>query len=492
MKDGRVKEETIDKGLERVFDLIDKLYATTSVEVDMDHLHEEARIAAEKCIVLLKNDGILPLEKEQENLLVIGKLAEDPSYMGGGSGHMNGHKIDTYLDEVKKIVPGAAYAPGYQLIQDFPPVEPVVPELITEAARMAKEADKVIVFAGLGYCYESEGYDRASIQLPEGQQVLLDELVKVNRNIILVLSCASVLDISRWADKVSAIVYNSLGGESVASATVNILFGNAEPGGRLAESWPVCEEHNPAYTNFTRKCKDKQNVTYGEDIYVGYRWYEKRKLPVLYPFGHGLSYTTFEIGQPVISKKDITPDDVLTVAVPVKNTGDRAGSQVIQMYVAHVTDSICDHPMKELRGFAKVVLQPGEEKNVTIKLDKKAFQFFAPAQNKWIIEDGGYELCIGTSSEDIAYNEPVLMTGGDKPFIYTEMTPLAWFVASEKYHKILQEHLPPEVDLMMNQSTFEWCCLCLPLPFYKVTEPYLGKPMMTEEQARFVLEKMNE
>jgi hypothetical protein len=232
--------------------------------------------------------------------------------------------------------------------------------------------------------------------------------------------------------------------------------------------------------NFTRSCQDNPDVVYGEGIYIGYRWYEKRKLPVLYPFGHGLSYTTFEIGKPELSVRNITPDKSLEVKLSVKNTGTRKGSQVIQLYLSHKADSICDHPVKELKTFAKVTLS------------RKDFEFYAPAQKKWIVEDGGYTLCIGTSSAEILYEELVMMTGGDTPFIYTEMTPLAWFIASDKYHKILQENLPPEVDLMMNQSTFEWCCLCVPLPYYKVTETYLGKPMMTKEQADFVLQKMNQ
>jgi len=492
VQDGRVKEESIDAGLERMFDLIDKLYSTTPVEVDMDALHEKAREAAEQCIVLLKNNGVLPLNKGCEKLLIVGGLAEDPSYMGGGSGHMCGYKVDTYLDAIRSMAPGAAYAPGYQVIEGFPPSEPAVPELIQEAVEAAGKADKIIVIAGLGYCYESEGYDRADIQLPEGQRALLDELVKLNKDIILVLSCGSVLDISPWADKVSAVVYNSLGGEAVAGATANVLFGAAEPGGRLAESWPVREEHTPAYMNFTRACQDMADVVYGEDIYVGYRWYEKRRLPVLYPFGHGLSYTSFELGKPVLSARELKPGGKLTVTVPVKNTGSRAGSQVVQLYLSYIDGSICDHPVKELKAFAKVRLQPGESGEAVMELSDKAFKFFAPAQDKWILEDGGYTLSIGTSSADIAYEEPMLVTGGDKPFIYTPMTPLAWFIASEKYHEILRANMPPEVDRMMNQDTFEWCCLCAPLPFYKVVEPFLGSPMMTQEQADYVLRKMNE
>jgi beta-glucosidase len=234
------------------------------------------------------------------------------------------------------------------------------------------------------------------------------------------------------------------------------------------------------------------DVLYGEDIYVGYRYYEKRKMSVLYPFGYGLSYTTFEIGKPVLSKTNVTPSDTIEVKVPVTNTGKRPGSQVIQLYIQPKAAAICDRPIKELKAFAKVKLNPDETKEVVLKLDRKAFEFFAPMQNRWIVEDGAYSVCIGTSVEDIWHEELVVVSGGDVPYVYTNMTPLAWFIASDKYHKILQENLPPEVDQMMNQSTFEWCCLMAPLPYYKVVEPLLGSPMMTPEQADLVLKKMNE
>lgn len=494
VREGRVQEETIDRSLERVFDLMDRLYQVTPAQADMEALHEEARMAAEQCIVLLKNDGILPLNQAEEKnrrVLVVGALAEKPSYMGGGSGHMNGYQIEPYLDELRKALPDLAYTPGYQLIEDFPPQEPAVPELITEAVSAAKDADKVIVFAGLGYCYESEGYDRASIQLPEGQQKLLDELVKVNKSIILVLSCASVLDITRWNDRVSAIVYNSLGGEAVAPATVNVLFGAAEPGGRLAESWPVYEEHTPAYMNFARKCQDKPDVVYGEDIYVGYRWYEKRKLPVLYPFGHGLSYTSFKLGKPMLSSRCISKEDVLTVTVPIKNTGERAGSQVLQLYISYPETSVMDHPVKELKAFGKISLNAGETGELTLMMHGRDLQCFSATQNRWILENGAYRLLLGTSAQTILYEENIIATDGDQPIRYTEMTPLAWFVASDKYHRILRENFPPQVDEMMNQDTYEWCCLCVAMPFYKVTEEFLNF-LLTKEDVAFILEKMNE
>ena len=513
--EGEILEEQIDAGLERVLELVDRLYDTKPVQVDMEALHQEARQMAAQSMVLLKNDGILPLCKEK-SLLIVGALAETPSYMGGGSGHMNGWKIDSCLEEIRKYVPSARYAPGYVLKEGFPPREPVSEELIEEAVKAARGADTVIVFAGPGYCTESEGYDRENIELPEGQKRLLDELTKVSSRIVLVLSCASVLNISPWRDKLAAILYTSLGGEAVGGASADVVFGASEPGGRLAETWPLCEEHTPAYMNFTRGGKDMSNVIYGEDIYVGYRWYEKRKLDVMYPFGHGLSYSSFEIGNPEVKisggsekktslKADkkaeqkavtsvpfrISPKDEIELTVPVTNTGSRSGSEVIQIYISWPENSICDHPVKELKAFAKVSAGEGETKEAVIKLKCRDFAFFAPSQNKWIIEDGAYTIHIGKSSEKILYSLEMFMHGGDIPYIYTEMTPLAWFIGSPKYHKILKEDFPPEVELQMNQDTFEWCCLCLPLPFYKVTEGYLGKPIMTKEQMQDVLKKMN-
>ena len=491
VEEGRIQEAILDASLERLFDLVDRISATGPAQADMESFHRKARQAAEQCMVLLQNDGILPLAKKQKNLLLVGALAEDPSYMGGGSGHMNGWKVPSYLDTIRALVPEAEYAPGYLRVQGWPPVEPAQPELIREAVEKAKTAESVLVFAGLGYCYESEGYDRPDIQLPEGQRRLLDELVKIGRPLVLVLSCGSVLDITPWKDRLSAVLYNSLGGEAVAEATARVLFGEAEPGGRLAETWPLYEEHTPAYLNFTRSCQDRADVMYGEDIYVGYRWFEKRRLPVAYPFGHGLSYTRFALSRPILSSHAFHPEDTLTIRVPVQNTGDRPGSQVVQLYLSYPEKSITDHPVKELKAFDKVFLQPNESAEAVLTLRKRDFAFFAPAQERWILEDGGYRLQIGTSSAQIAYEEPLLVSGGDVPFFYTEMTPLTWFLLSEKYHRILRDMLPPQVDQMMNQETFEWCCLCMPLPFYKVTEPFLGAPMMTKEQMDLVLQEMN-
>lgn len=383
------------------------------------------------------------------------------------------------------------YEPGYTRQIGWPPVEEADAGLYEKAIAAAKEAETVIMFAGLGYCYESEGYDRKDIQLPAGQKLLLDTVTSMKKKVILVLFCGSVLDIAPWTDQLNAVLYPGLGGEAAGGAIANILFGKAEPGGRLAETWPVCEEHNPAYMNFALGGEDMPDVVYGEDIYVGYRWYEKRKLPVLYPFGHGLSYTEFEVGRPVFSATEMKPQTEIAVSVPVKNIGKCAGSQVVQLYIARDGESICKHPVKELKTFGKVYLEPGKTSEICLKLTDEAFRFYSPSQKKWLLEDGGYKIMIGTSSAEILYEQTIILTGGDIPYVYNEMTPLAWFVASEKFHRILQENFPPQVDYVMRQETFEWCCLIVPMPFYKITEPFMGEPAMNREQMQFVLDEMN-
>lgn len=491
VRNGVVDEETINRSVERLLDFLECIRNTEPAKVDMDEFHEKARIFAERSMVLLKNDGILPLGEKQENLLVVGRLAETPSYMGGGSGHMNGYRVENYLDEIRKIVPDAAYAPGYELAGKYPPIEPGVAKLIDEAVEKAKVADKVIVFAGLGYGHESEGYDRENMKLPEGQDILLDKLVEVNRNVILVLSCGSVLDISKWNDNVQAVLYNGLGGEAVGSATVNVLFGKSEPGGRLAESWPVCEEHTPAYMNFAHMNEMHPDIMYGEEIYVGYRWYQKRKLPVLYPFGYGLSYTKFKVGEPVFSQTSLKAGEEIEVEVSITNLGERAGSQVVQLYTGKEKPSVVDRPERQLLTFSKVWLEPGETKRVVLHVKADDLRYFDTIQNKWLLEEGAYRIMIGTSCEDICHVGIVTVIDGDRTMIYTEMTPFVWFANSEKFQKIMQENFPPQVAAMMNPAVVPMMSLAFALPIYRYTEPIFGAPIFNEESLAMVLKKMN-
>ncbi len=492
VKNGEIDEKLVDEALYRVLSLCERLENTPSCEADMAVLHEKAREAAEKSIVLLENKSVLPLRSRSgEKLLVVGSLAERPSYMGGGSGHMNGWRIDKPLEEIEKhCTHPVAFAKGYESVTGYPPRDVINRELIEEAAGKAAEADTIIVFAGLDYCYESEGYDRRDIMLPESQRLLLERLMEKNRNIVLIVSAGSAIDLSAYKGKMAAIVYTGYAGEAFGSAIANILFGQAEPGGRLSESFPLCLEHTPAALNFAEDQMDMQNVSYGEGVFVGYRWYEARKLPVAYPFGHGLSYTEFEYNDFTLSREALRPGDGLDVSVSVKNVGTRRGSQVIQVYVGDEKSSV-RRPMKELKGFDKLELDPGEERKLTVHLDADAFSFFSEQQNKWVTESGYFTVCIGLSSQNILWRGRVNMTEGEPGIIYTRMTPLVWFLKSERFMALMKQTCPPELYHVFELKKYDGTALIAPLPFYKMTENYLGQVLMTDEQVDCILRYMN-
>lgn len=493
VNNGKIDEKLLDEALYRVLSLCARLEDTPACEADMAELHESAREAAEKSIVLLENKGVLPLKPEsREKLLVVGSLAENPSYMGGGSGHMNGWRIDKPLAEIeKRCAHPVAFAKGYESVTGYPPEDVVNPELLEEAARKAAEADTVIVFAGLDYCYESEGYDRRDILLPESQRLLLERLMRANGNIVLVVSAGSVIDLSAYKDKLAAIVYTGYAGEAFGSAIANILFGLAEPGGRLSESFPLCLEHSPAALNFAEDQMDMQNVSYGEGVFVGYRWYEARKLPVAYPFGHGLSYTKFEIKDCALSSETMRAGEGLDVNLRVKNVGARRGSQVIQVYVGDEKSSV-RRPPKELKAFHKLTLDPGEERKLTVHLDTDAFSFFSEQQNKWITESGFFSVYIGLSSQNILWQGRVNMTEGEPGIVYTRMTPLVWFLKSERFMALMKQTCPPELYHVFEMEKYDGTALIAPLPFYKMAENYLGQVLMTDEQIDSILRYMNE
>ena len=493
VRSGEISEDVIDEELGRVLSLCDSLEDIPACELDMDALHEEAQEAAEQCLVLLQNDGILPLSPEMaaRDLLVVGSLAVNPSYYGGGSGHMNGYLIDRPLDEIRKIAGDeVAFAKGYETKGGWPPADTADESLIREALDAASRAKVVIFFAGLEYCYESEGYDRADIQLPESQRLLLNQLLERECRVVIVASSGSVLDLAPYADRAAAVIYSGLAGEGFGGALARILFGFAEPGGRLSETFPLREEDTPAYLSFTRDCRDGVDVDYGEGIYVGYRWYDAKGMEVLYPFGYGLSYTQFEISDLAVDRETFTKEGTLTVSLKVKNVGARAGSEVVQIYVRDV-ESLAPRPVKELKAFAKVRLQPGEEQTVTVQLHKDAFSYYSERMDSWVAESGDFEIMAGTSSRDIVMTKTITLTGGDRAFVYDRMTPLAWFVKEPKFLEIVKQEMPDQY-VFFRQETFEWLCLVLPLPFYKMSEPYLGFPILTEEQVEYLLMRMNE
>lgn len=416
VQNGTLSESVLDTTCERILNIVYR-YVENRDETavfDLDADHEMARKIAQETIVLLKNeDDILPLAKGAK-VAFIGKYAQEPRFQGGGSSHINCKKVTSALDAVKEAgISNITFAKGFHDKVD------AVDELLeAEAVKAAAEAEVAVVFAGLPDAFESEGFDREHMRMPECQNHLIDEILKVQPNTVVVLHNGSVVEMP-WVNEVKGIAEAYLGGEAVGGAVVDILFGDVNPSAKLAETFPYQLEDNPSYLSGFG-CGD--TVNYAEGIFVGYRYYDKKNMPVMFPFGFGLSYTTFDYSNLKVDKKELSDKETLTVSVDVTNTGKVAGKEVIELYVSDKESTVI-RPVKELKGFDKVMLQPGETKTVTFVLDSRAFAYYEPRMKDWNVESGEFEIMIGKSSEDIVLSETVVVNGTKKmPVIYTANT----------------------------------------------------------------------
>lgn len=498
LRTGAITEGKIDEIVRRVLGMAVRVEECGDIaEVDMDSLHKEAQTIAAQCITLMKNDNVLPLDLVGgKTILVAGQLAAEPVVEGSGSGYMNGYQVDIPLDEVKKTADlfgiMVEYSQGYEVSEKRPPVDPEPDEtLLTALGQSVEKADIVLAYVGSPYGYESEGYDRPHIRLQQNQQAMLDVLTGITDNVIIILTGGSVYDLAPWNDKVKGVIYAGMAGEGYGRAIADILFGNMEPGGRLTETFPLREEHGPSYFDFTPSEKEMPTVNYTEGLLVGYRWYDTRKLPVLYPFGHGLSYTSFAYSDFSINKKIMRADEEATVSLSVTNTGERSGSQVIQMYV-HMCDSLYQRPEKELRDFVKVYLEPGETKQISFLISRKDFEVYSVALHKWGVQDGDYDVLLNTSASDNIAEGRIRITKGDQMFLFTDMTPLVRFVNCPAFHEYLKANKPVGLQDFFNLEKTDFLVLMLPLPIYRLAEPLQGEPMFTETQIAEMIACCNE
>ena len=428
VKEGRLDEADLDKVVLR---LLKFAFECKESEVDdapqnLEAHHELARRAAESGAILFKNENkALPLKKEQ-NIAVIGALAKKLRYQGAGSSHINPPKTVSFLQALDNAGQPYEYAQGYTLKGDG-----YKKNLIEQAKKVAKGKDAVVVFVGLTDAFESEGYDRSHINMPEAHNYLLEELAKINENIIVVTSGGSPIQMTRWIDSVKAVLNVYLGGQAGGEATYNLLYGNVNPSGKLAETFPYRTNDSVVSNYFPM---GPRQVEYREGIYVGYRFYDKAQVPVQFPFGYGLSYTTFEYSDLKLSSKAISEKDGLTVSLKVKNTGDVAGAEIVQLYVQDVESTIF-RPVKELKGFKKVFLEVGEEKEVEFTLDSRAFAYYNVLVNDWHVESGDFNILIGASSQDIRLEDTVNVTSANPDAEipnYTETAPYYCNLADEK------------------------------------------------------------
>jgi len=410
VQDGILDEAVVDQAVERILTInyryLENAKPETPWDKEADHLLS-AKIAGE-CMVLLKNNGILPLSKE-DDVAFIGEFAAKPRFQGGGSSHIHCFKTTSAVEAAEGLK--VRYARGYMVKEDT-----TTPELIAEAVEAARNAKVAVIFAGLPDAYESEGYDRTHMRMPACQNAVIEAVAAVNPNTVVVLYNGSPVEMP-WIDKVAAVVEGYLGGQAVGIATVDVLFGDVNPSGRLPETFPRKLSDNPSYLYYVGEGNE---CDYREGIFVGYRYYDKKEMDVLFPFGHGLSYTSFVFDNLRISANEIDDTDTLRVTVTAKNTGSRSGKAVVQLYVGKEQTEQVIRPVRELRGFDKVELAPGQEEDVSFLLDKRAFAYWNDEIGDWHVETGEYAIEIGYSSRDIAVTGTVKVNSTVKiPTYYT-------------------------------------------------------------------------
>lgn len=433
VQSGELEESVLDTAVERILTMVDKYLTArkgidpasmvhplpSSVErgYDVAAHHALARTTAEQSAVLLKNEDILPLQKDKK-IAFIGEFAKVPRIQGGGSSHINNTWIESALDAVGDSV---SYAQGFHIDE-----ETTDETLLQETITLAKESDVAVIFAGLPDSFESEGFDRTHLNMPANQNELIARISEVQPNVVVVLHSGSPIAMP-WLDKVAGVLQMYLAGQASGGAAVNLLFGDATPCGKLAETFPLHLEDNPSYLNFPG---NREKVCYQEGVFIGYRYYDKKKMDVLFPFGYGLSYTDFTYSnmKVTVNGKNATDVDVIketdeiVVSADITNTGNCDGAEIVQLYIKNpVVYEI--RPEKELRDFAKVFLKAGETKTVTFTLNARAFSYYETRIHDWYAESGDYEILLASSSRDIRLQYTVSITGSKKiPFVADYIT----------------------------------------------------------------------
>jgi len=490
VKSGALEEAQLDLLVKDLLRIVLKANASAKNNADqkLEEHHALARKVASEAIVLLKNEkNLLPLSGDRyKTIAVIGEFADNPRYQGNGSSEVKPARLDKFLDVLRaeygtgiKIT----YAQGYRLSDDEDY------SLLKAATKVAADADVALVFVGLPQHYESEGVDRTHINLPPSHNRLVAEVSKVQKNTVAVLTNGSAVAMP-WVNEVAAIVESWLGGQAGAGAVADVLFGTVNPSGKLAETFPVRLEDTPAYLNFPG---EQSEALYGERIFVGYRYFEARKITPLFPFGHGLSYTTFEYDNLKVSTKDGTDREPVIVTLTVKNTGKVAGKEIIQLYVSDPKSRL-QRPVKELKGFSKLALNPGESKEVSFTLNSRDFSYYDARQAQWVFESGEFVIKIGSSSADIKLSEHLqLRSTQELNYVFDEYSFLREFWENER--------LKPMVIALMPTWIGSHASPGMPIEAAKINGFLLDQPMIkfpfftagevTPEQIKAFMETCN-
>jgi len=428
VNNGNLSEEKLNESVERILNTTsDYLKAYKETSVDLEENDKISQKVAEESIVLLKNDDVLPLN-EKENVLYVGPFVKKPRIIGGGSAFVNAYKTTSFYD----VKPNINYLEGFSddnLDSNT--------RLLKEVLEKANSYDKVVVFAGLPEIYESEGYDRLNLDLPNYQNELIEKLSSIHKQVIVVLHNGSAVSLP-WESKVAGIVGCHLAGEAIGKAFYNILFGHVNPSGRLAETYPLRLEDTPTYLSHFGT---NEKVYYSEGLFVGYRYYTSRKINVLYPFGYGLSYTKFEYSNLKLSRTTMSDEDELLVSVDVKNVGSTFGKEVVQLYVRpRVDERYITRPVRELKGFKKIGLNPNETKTVTFTLNKRSFAGWNEIIHDWHVEKGEYGIQICRDASTVVLMDTVFYNSKNVHEAITFNSPIDVLDKTKLGHEFLLKH----------------------------------------------------
>lgn len=462
VQDGTLDESILDERVDAVVDLILKSKPALAQKhtYDKKEHHKIAQRIAEGSMVLLKNeDNILPLQAGQK-IAVIGEMAKAPRFQGAGSSVINPTMLSNAYDELVGLGVDVTYAQGYYKSAGSKKEQKTrmsEAELTAEAVKAAKNADVAVVFVGLTEDYEGEGYDRETINMPPNHNKLVSDVAAANPNTVVVLAGGSVV-LMPWLGEVKALLNSGLGGQAGGAAVANLLTGKVNPSGKTSETYPTSFEVNPTFGNYPGGPVTSEHK---ESVYIGYRYYDSADIDVVFPFGYGLSYTTFEYSDIKLSVSSIKDTDSVDVSFKIKNTGSVGGAEIAQVYVCDKESTIF-RPKKELKAFTKVFLNAGEEKEVTLTLSKRAFAFYNVNISDWCVESGEFDILVGASSRDIKLNATVNVEAPACEIPDYRETAPAYYnnvagITRNDFAAVYGELPNPEID--KNKRIDKYCCL---------------------------------
>ncbi|MFR2487364.1 MAG: glycoside hydrolase family 3 C-terminal domain-containing protein [Hungatella sp.] len=487
---GILSEAVLDQSVERILELVFKAKEQERFtdEMDFESHRNLSRKVAEESVVLLKNDnGLLPKTKEKyKKVAVIGAFAREPRYQGGGCTLVNPIRISRPYEEMEKLAGKnieLTYAKGYELKDE------TSDELIHEAEEAAKEADIAVIFGGLWVAYDREGFDRKHLEIDSSHIRLIEAVSRVQKRVVVVLSNGDAVVMSPWLDHVGAVVEQFLVGETIGEALARVLFGEVNPSGKLPVTFPKRLEDTSAYPYFPGECS---HHVYGEGIFVGYRYFDKKKIEPLFPFGYGISYTTFQYSAIRADRSQMKDTDTVTVSVDVTNTGCVKGKEIVQIYVSDEKSRL-KRPEKELKAFGKVELEPGETKTLTFTLGYRDFAYYDPEASDWVVEEGIFHIHAAANAGDIRQSIPVEVTEAKKKFrrLYLDSQHTAVFehpMAKKMYLDFLVETgviAADRVEAMVPLLKGNY------MGIYNVVTSLLGGNV-TKEEMQAVLDRINE